>query len=67
MHKDLPVQSLSCVRLLATSRTAAHQASLSITNSWSLLKHVHQVSDAHQLLNQKQQQQKRKMDSRQST
>ena len=52
MHKDLPVQSLSCVRLLATSRTAAHQASLSITNSWSLLKHVHQVSDAHQLLNQ---------------
>ena len=32
------VQSLSCVRLLATPRTAAHQASLSITNSQSLLK-----------------------------
>ena len=26
-------QSLSCVRLFATSRTVAHQASLSITNS----------------------------------
>ena len=32
------VQSLSCVRLFATPRTAAHQASLSTTNSWSLLK-----------------------------
>ena len=32
------VQSLSCVRLFATPRIAAHQASLSITNSWSLLK-----------------------------
>ena len=32
------VQSLSCVRLFATLWTAAHQASLSITNSWSLLK-----------------------------
>ena len=32
------VQWLSCVRLFATPRTAAHQASLSITNSWSLLK-----------------------------
>ena len=31
------VQSLSCVRLFATPWTAAHQASLSITNSWSLL------------------------------
>ena len=29
---------LSCVRLFATPWTAAHQASLSITNSWSLLK-----------------------------
>ena len=29
------VQSLSCVRLFATPQTAAHQASLSITNSWS--------------------------------
>jgi len=32
------VQSLSCVRLFATPRTAAHQASLSITNSWSLVR-----------------------------
>ena len=31
------VQSLSRVQLSATPRTAAHQASLSITNSWSLL------------------------------
>ena len=29
------VQSLSCVRLFATPWIAAHQASLSITNSWS--------------------------------
>ena len=32
------VQSLSCVRLFATPWTAAHQASLSITNYQSLLK-----------------------------
>ena len=32
------VQLLSHVRLFATPWTAAHQASLSITNSWSLLK-----------------------------
>ena len=32
------VQSLNRVRLFVTSRTAAHQASLCITNSWSLLK-----------------------------
>ena len=32
------VQSLSCVRLFATPWTTAHQASLSITNSWSLPK-----------------------------
>ena len=32
------VQSLSHVRLFAIPWTAAHQASLSITNSWSLLK-----------------------------
>ena len=32
------VQSLSHVQLLETPRTAAYQASLSITNSWSLLK-----------------------------
>ena len=34
------VQSLSCVRLFETPWTAAHQASLSITNSWILLKLV---------------------------
>ena len=33
-----PVQSLSCVRLFVTPWTATCQASLSITNSWSLLK-----------------------------
>ena len=32
------VQSLSHVRLFVTPRTAAHQASLLITNSWGLLK-----------------------------
>jgi len=32
------VQSFSCVQLFATPSTAAHQASLSITNSQSLLK-----------------------------
>ena len=35
---QLPVQSLSCVRLFATPWTAACQASLSITNCRSLLK-----------------------------
>ena len=35
---DSSVQLLSCVRLFATLWTAAHQASLSITNSQSLLK-----------------------------
>ena len=40
------VQLLSCVQLFATPRTAARQASLSITNSWSLLTHVHWASDA---------------------
>ena len=30
------VQSLSCVQLFVTPWTAAHQASLSITNSWGL-------------------------------
>ena len=33
-----PVQLLSCIRLFATPWTAAHQASLSITNSQSLPK-----------------------------
>ena len=33
-------QSLSCVRFFVTPWTAAHQASLSITNSQNLLKHM---------------------------
>ena len=32
------VQSLSRVQLFATPRTTVHQASLSVTNFWSLLK-----------------------------
>ena len=32
------IHSLSCLRLFVTPWTAAHQDSLSITNSWSLLK-----------------------------
>ena len=40
------VQSLSHVRLLVTPWTAVHQASLSITNSWSLLKLMSVESDA---------------------
>ena len=41
------VQLLTHVPLVVTPWTAAHQASLSITNSRSLLKtHVHQVGDA---------------------
>ena len=35
---DGPVQSLSCVWLFATPWTAARQASLSFTTSWSLLR-----------------------------
>ena len=38
VHKSCSVQSLSRVGLFATPWTAARQASLSITNSWSLLK-----------------------------
>ena len=38
MYQFSSVQSLSCVQLFVTPRTAARQASLSITNSWSLLK-----------------------------
>ena len=38
IHTHVVVQSLSCVQLFATPWTAAHQAFLSITNSWSLLK-----------------------------
>ena len=41
------VQSLSCVQLFVTPWTAACQASLSITNSQSLLRlHVHRLSYA---------------------
>ena len=39
-HQFSSVQSLSCVQLFATPRTAAHQASLSITNSRNLLKRM---------------------------
>ena len=42
------VQLLSRVLLFATPLIAAHQASLSITNSQNSLTHVHQVSDATQ-------------------
>ena len=38
VHQFNSVQSLSRVRLFVTPRTAACQASLSITNSWSLLR-----------------------------
>ena len=34
------VELLSCVQLFVTPWTAAHQTSLSITNSWSLVKFV---------------------------
>ena len=41
-HKECSqsIQSLSCVQLFATPWTATGQASLSITNSWSLLKRM---------------------------
>ena len=46
------VQSLSRVRLFVTPWTAAHQASLSITNSWSLLKlmSIESVMSSHHLI-----------------
>ena len=34
------VQSLSCIQLFVTPWAAAYQATLSITNSWNLLKHM---------------------------
>ena len=43
------VQSLSRVRLFATPWTAAYQASLSITNSWSLLKLSDAIQPSHPL------------------
>ena len=39
--KFSPIHSLSHVKLFATPWTAACQASLSITNSWNLLKLIH--------------------------
>ena len=46
------VQSLSCVQFFATPWTAAHQASLAITNSWSLLKFMsfHSVTSSNHLI-----------------
>ena len=46
------VQSLSHVQLFATLWIAAHQASLSITNSWSLLKliSIHSVMPSNHLI-----------------
>ena len=39
-------QSLSCFRLFVTPGTAARQAFLSITNTWSLSNSIHRFSDA---------------------
>ena len=44
------VQSLSCVQLFVTPWTAAHQASLSITNSRSLLKLIESVMPSNHLI-----------------
>ena len=45
-HIFVVVQSLSCVWFSATPWTAAHQAPLSFTISWSLLKLMSRVGDA---------------------
>ena len=37
-HPYSSIQSLSCIQFFVTPWTAAHQASLSITNPWNLLK-----------------------------
>ena len=50
LHKRNSVQSLSHVRLFATPRTTAHQASLSITNSQSLLKIMSVMPSNHLIL-----------------
>ena len=42
--------SLSCVQLFAIPQTSACQASLSITNSWSLLKLIESVMPSNQLI-----------------
>ena len=44
------VQSLSCVRCFVTPWTAAHHASLSITNSWSLLMSIELVMPSNYLI-----------------
>ena len=44
------VQSFSCVRLFVTPWTAARQASLSITNSWSLPKLIESVMPSNHLI-----------------
>ena len=44
------VQSLSCVWVFVTPWTAAHQASLSITNSWSLLRLMSVMPSNHLIL-----------------
>ena len=48
----ISVQSLSRVQLLVTPWTAAHQASLSVTNSWSLhkLMSIESVTPSHHLI-----------------
>ena len=48
-HKVTSVQSLSCVSLFVTPWTAAHQASLSISNSQSLLKLSDAIQPSHTL------------------
>ena len=51
-HQFSTVQSLSHVQVFATPWTVAHQASLSITNSWSLLKlmSIEQVMPSNHLI-----------------
>ena len=49
-HQFSSVQSLSRVRLFATPWTAARQASLSITNSWSLPKSMSMMPSNHVIL-----------------
>ena len=44
------VQSLSCVQLFVTPWTSAHQASLSITNSQSLLMSIELVMPSNHLI-----------------
>ena len=50
LHKRNSVQSLIHVRLFATPRTTAHQASLSITNSQSLLRIMSVMPSNHPIL-----------------